>query len=268
MIMKLNYLWRLIGTAVAFTTFSLGGLVLAVFVFPVISLLSSRQETRRRRVQGIVRYGFRAFLQLMQVWGIMRLECINKERLATSSGRLIISNHPTLIDVVVLMSLTPQAQCIIKREVWDHRFFGGVARIAGYIRNDEDPEELITKCQAAIANGDNIIIFPEGTRTVPGQEVRLRRGFANIAAFTAADMQLVLINCEPATLAKEIPWYNIPDRRFHLRVSVENIVPISGYLQQHERSIAVRRLTKDLETYFNGESDITFPGSRNKIVDY
>ncbi len=263
MITRLNYLWRLIGTGIAFATFSLGGLVLAIFVFPVITHLSSEQETRRRRVQNIVRYGFRAFLRLMQIWGIMQLECGNEQQLATSSGRLIISNHPTLIDVVVLMSLTPQAQCIIKREVWDHRFFGGVARAAGYIRNDDDPEELIRKCREAIAKGDNIIIFPEGTRSLPGQKVRLRRGFANIAAFTTTDVQIVSINCEPATLVKGIPWYNIPDRRFHLSVSVENIVPISGYLQKYERSIAVRRLTRDLEAYYNGESDIELTGSRN-----
>ncbi|MGB0683250.1 MAG: lysophospholipid acyltransferase family protein [Magnetovibrionaceae bacterium] len=172
--------------------------------------------------------------------------------MGNGKGRLIVANHPTLIDVVLLVSLMPQAQCIVKHSLWSHRFLGGVMRGAGYIRNDGNPETVLGQCRDAISQGLDIIIFPEGTRSVPGQSIKFQRGFANIATMAPCDIQLVTITCRPPTLAKGSPWYDIPPTRPAFQLTVDEQVDISRYLTNDPRSKIVRRLTRDLERHYSG----------------
>ena len=72
------------------------------------------------------------------------LESRGVERLR-EPGILVVANHPTLIDVLVLMSHMPQADCVVKQRYYDHLFLGGTARAAGYIPSRDGPG-LIADC--------------------------------------------------------------------------------------------------------------------------
>ena len=63
-------------------------------------------------------------------------------------GLLVLANHPTLIDVVCLISLLPNADCVVKRAVARNPFMRGPVRAAGYISND-DGAGLVDDCVAA-----------------------------------------------------------------------------------------------------------------------
>ena len=80
-------------------------------------------------------------------------------------GLLVLANHPTLIDVVCLISLLPNADCVVKRAVARNPFMRGPVRAAGYISND-DGAGLVDDCVAAVHAGGTLVIFPEGTRSV------------------------------------------------------------------------------------------------------
>ena len=55
--------------------------------------------------------------------------------------------------------------CITKASIWDNWFLGGGARLAGYIRNDA-PVNLIRRSVAELRAGHQLLVFPEGTRTL------------------------------------------------------------------------------------------------------
>ena len=133
---------------------------------------------------------------------------------------MIIANHPSLIDVVLIMSLMDRTQCVVKASVRKNPFMRGVVTATNYIPNLGDPERMIEDCVTALRTGHNLLIFPEGSRTVPGKKVRLQRGFANIALKARAPVRLVTVTCNPPTLRKGEKWYQIPPRRplFHVRV--------------------------------------------------
>ena len=80
------------------------------------------------------------------------------------------------------------------------------------------------------------------------------RGAANIAARTHSDVRPVVISCEPLTLGKEEKWYQIPERRFHYHMKVDKSLDIDPYLQQ-SATIAARKLTHDLQSYFSLETN-------------
>ena len=92
----------------------------------------------------------------------------------------MLANHPSLIDVVVLISIIPNADCVVKAHLFKNPFLRGVVKNTGYISN-ADPEGLLVDCKKSLAAGNNLIIFPEGTRTKVGQAVKFQRGAANIA---------------------------------------------------------------------------------------
>jgi 1-acyl-sn-glycerol-3-phosphate acyltransferase len=151
------------------------------------------------------------------------------------------------------MSRVPDVQCIVKYELWDNRYLGGVMRAAGYIRNDGDPQMMLAQCEKALSRGQNILVFPEGTRSVPGQAVKFQRGFANIATHFSAPIQLVTIKCNPSTLTKGSPWYAIPAHQARFDITVDEQLDMSDYLRHEPRSLKVRKLTRQLEQYYVGK---------------
>lgn len=245
---RLEYIWRQIGTGCAFLLLFGGGAVLALTLFPALQL--GARDRRATRVQGVIHLLFRFYVRMLCVLRIIDLAVEGGEKLSAGGGRLIIANHPTLLDVVLLMTLVPRAQCIVKAELWGSRYLGGVMRSAGYIRNDLPAEHLLAECRVALNQGRNLIIFPEGTRSMPGAPLRFRRGFANIATHLGAELQLVAITCTPPTLLKGDKWWMIPPQRPRFSISVDKSVRVSQWAGPEHRSLATRKLVRQLEEYY------------------
>src|SRR5216684_7082882 len=134
--------------------------------------------------------------------------------------------------------------------LWESRYLGRLVRGAGYIRNDLELDAMLTACRNALAEGNSLIIFPEGTRSVLREPMHLRRGFANIATLLQARIQLVTITCNPPTLIKGENWWTIPPRRPLFRVEVGDCLDAASSLDYKHRSLAVRKLVRRVEDYY------------------
>lgn len=248
MFARLNYLWRLVATGGCFAVFGLGGFALSTLVFPVLRVIPCDQPWRRTR--GVIHKSFAAFLWFMELVGIMRLQVVGAERLHNCRNVLVLANHPTLIDVVALVALMPTASCVVKQALWDNPFLRGVVRAAGYISNS-DADTLIDDCARDLAAGNPLLLFPEGTRSRPGEPLCFQRGAAYIALRSGMPILPVLIDCRPSTLTKREKWYHIPHRRFHLSIEVLEPISASRWVEAGEvQTIAARKLSQGLETFF------------------
>ena len=251
MFARLNYLWRLVATGGCFAVFGLGGFALSIMVFPVLRVLPG--DARSQRTRKVIHKSFAAFLWLMESVGIMRMEVVGADKLRNCRNVLVLANHPTLIDVVALVALLPMASCVVKQTLWDNAFLGGVVRAAGYISNS-DADTLVDDCARDLSAGNPLLLFPEGTRSRPGETLHFQRGAAYIALRSGVPIMPILIDCSPSTLTKREKWYHIPCRRFHLRIEVLDLVSASRWIESDEvQTIAARKLTRALETYFTRE---------------
>jgi 1-acyl-sn-glycerol-3-phosphate acyltransferase len=184
----------------------------------------------------------------------MRLETSGVERLHRVSAVLVLANHPSLIDVVVLLSLMPKATCVVKGGLWSSPVFAGVVSAAGYIKNDSTPEQLLEDCERELAAGNAVIIFPEGTRSRPNEPLKFLRGAAHVALKSGRPIVPVLLHCNPPTMTKGSRWYQIPPQPFHFRVSVRGDLRAETLADVGQPPvIAARRLTSALEGYFSEE---------------
>jgi 1-acyl-sn-glycerol-3-phosphate acyltransferase len=240
--------WRLVATALAFALFGLGGLVMALVVFPLCNLAIRSPARRAQFAQHSVHMIWRLYIAVLQGLGVLTYECHGEDLLRTARGTLVVANHPTLLDVVFLMAFMRRTRAVVKAGVWRNPFMRGVVAAADYVPNLGDPERLIEACAGALRAGANLVIFPEGSRSRGGGSGRYQRGFAYVALAAAAPIRVVSIRCDPPTLRKGEPWHRIPPRRPHWIIRVDND-PIDtaeqyGYGQ---RATAARQLTVDVE---------------------
>ena len=243
----LKHFWRVVGKLGALAFIFVGGCPLALIILPVMALLPGQQQEHAQRA---IHKLFRFYLRAIQLWGLISLKVDDADKFAKCSGKIVIANHPSLLDVVILMALIPRTQCIVKHELWNHPFLGGLMRRAGYIRNDLEPEKLVAACKASLDEGRCLIIFPEGTRTVPGGLPNFLRGFANVATLTKAPIQTVFIDCSPPFLFKGEPWWHFPSQKPHFQVAMGQCLDVPMYSLYDQRSINARKLVKSLEIYY------------------
>ena len=254
MLKRLNRLWRVGATGFAFATFGLGGLVLRLTWLPVMALCVQSPRKRQQLGRLTVHWAFRSFIGLMHQLGLISY-CINGVEKLDRRGLLILANHPTLVDVVFLISLVPNANCVVKASLGENLFTRGPIRAAGYVFNASSVG-LIDDCIASIHRGDNLIIFPEGTRTPPAGMMKLQRGAANVAVRGPFNVTPVHIRCEPLGLTKGCPWWRVPPARMHFTIDVADDIAVSPFLATQEAPMAARHLTDYLHSYFSMEQTI------------
>lgn len=241
---------RVLGAGVAFATFGIGGILLSLSLFPLIRLTTFSKESARRRTQRAMHYVFRLFVAQMRLFDLVSYEVHHGERL-TQPGRLIVANHPSLIDVVLLIALLPEADCIVKNGLLRNPFLRWPVVWADYIPNNDSAEALIENAAAKLRAGRTLIIFPEGTRSVPGQPLTMQRGAARIALAARAEILPVTIDCKPLMLSKGVPWYGIPRRPGHWRLQVGTALRPADYIADGvSEAVAARQLTQHFVEYF------------------
>jgi 1-acyl-sn-glycerol-3-phosphate acyltransferase len=245
--------WRILATGLSFVTFGIGALFFRIVLFPALLLRVRQKQKRIALARAVIRMAFRFFVGLMQALGVLRYEVIGRH-LLEREGLLILANHPTLIDTVFLMAIVKDADCIVKSALWNNPFTSGPVRTADYISNAQGME-LVQDCIATLERGNNLIVFPEGTRTNAEGVLHFKRGAANIAVRGRRDVTPVLISCTPGTLGKGNKWWQVPLQRAQFRIEVREDIKIDRFIHAGTAdTIAARQLTTYLENYFSKES--------------
>ncbi|WP_181136828.1 MULTISPECIES: lysophospholipid acyltransferase family protein [Vibrio] len=242
----LNQYWRVFATGFCFSVFGLGGLVLSFIVIPLIGLTTSDQTAKEYKVQGAIQFAFNTFCKLMKFTGAIDYKIIGTDIIQQDQNCLIVANHPSLIDYVLIASQLKRCDCLVKSAIWANPFMKHIVKAAGYIPN-EAPDDLLTMCEERFDNGNVLLIFPEGTRTTPGVKSKLQRGAAQIAVRTQRDLRVVHITVTPSFLTKEKKWYQVPATKPFFKVEVKDKVEIEPFIKQTTSpTIAARRLQQHL----------------------
>ena len=256
---KANYIWRVGATGLSFASFGLGGVAIGALIAPMVKLSSQDLDIRTQRTQKVIKHSFKGFTEMMVKLGIMTDEVEGVEKLQQSQQELVIANHPTLIDVVVLIGLMERANCVVKQTLWSNPFTKGPVQNAGYILN-AGSEQFIQDCVSKLQqdHAASLLIFPEGTRTAKGEQLNdFQRGAANIALRAGVPIRPVLITCTPSTLTKNEKWYHIPDRPFHIQVKVLDAIRVEDVLDDVTVNPKnVRQLNQQLQWFFNQELSV------------
>ncbi len=258
----LNRAWRLLMTGVCFALFGLGGLLLSLVWFNLLLVIVRDKHRRRRIARRSISASFRLFLKVTTFSGVLDYRIRGAEILDKEQGCLVVANHPTLIDYVLLASVMPETDCLVKSALLKNPFMSGVIRAADYLVNSQ-ADALLPQSLERLQRGDTILIFPEGTRSRPGENMVLQRGAANIAVRCHSDVRIVIIRCSEHLLDKQSKWYDVPSTKPLFEVVVRERVRIDRFYDaSKEPALAARQLNRHLlhqlqpvETPFAGMND-------------
>ncbi|MCA7119827.1 MAG: 1-acyl-sn-glycerol-3-phosphate acyltransferase [Acidibrevibacterium sp.] len=112
---------------------------------------------------------------------------IGFEHLPPAGPVLLASQHQSAYDTLVWLTLLAHPTYVMKRELKKIPLFGPLTPLAGMILVDRAGgaaalRGLLAETRRAVAEGRQIVIFPEGTRTLPGERRALQPGVAAMAA--------------------------------------------------------------------------------------
>jgi len=186
--------------------------------------LRKRGAARELAAQNLIHRAMRAFIALGTALGLFELRERNGERLLRGAG-LVLATHPTLLDVVFLISRMPQADCIVKAEAWRNPFLRSIVSAAGYIPNTGGPG-VVGACVERLRSGRAVIVFPEGTRSPIAGLGRFQRGAAHIALRAGGKITPVSIRCEPSALRKGQSWWDVPNEKLVYTLDVGDALSV------------------------------------------
>ena len=213
-------------------------LVLAVYLVVAIPTLLMP----RRCIIGLARHWARTNLTLLRIVCGITVDWRGLERIPP--GALLVAvKHQSTWETFALLTLFPDPTFILKRELLWLPFYGWYARHAGMIpveRGGGKPAlmAMAAHARAALAEGRQIVVFPEGTRRPPGAEPRYKYGIAHLYGECG-------VPCVPIALNSGCFWPRRKFMRYPGAIAVAVLDPIAPGLAVDQ---FFARLQREIET--------------------
>ncbi|MGN0225961.1 MAG: 1-acyl-sn-glycerol-3-phosphate acyltransferase [Prevotella sp.] len=191
----LGKLWRTIYCAIAYFLEILLGcmLGLAIRVLPVKR--DKAQQWLHRVIYRIMR------INLRYVGGV-KISIHNPHKELFEHGGIIISNHQSILDPILMLALHPNVLILISDKVWTNPIVHALFRLIGFIRLNQDMSNLKEEMGVSISKGYNLVIFPEGKRN-DGFITRFHKGAFHIAQELKADVLPIYIHGVSLVMPKD-----------------------------------------------------------------
>ena len=252
-----NYLFNFCGCFMkifAMTVFGVGAVILAVFVFPFIRLFTLRRKDFGVVARAYVSHTFRVFLGFLNILHVSIRKVENEDDYRNIHSKIIIANHPSLLDFVYIMSLVPNSTCIVRGGLTKTPLRGVIKQ--AYITNTTTFEDMCLECKKLTDMGCNVIIFPEGTRTPRHGKNNYKKGAARIALYCGCDVQPVFIGgSDKYGLGKHDPLWSYNHVEPYLYDFKKlSVISIEEYKDLSE-PIAAKRLTDKMEEVIKSAGD-------------
>lgn len=144
----------------------------------------------REAIMTVARLWARAVIVLLRVIVGVRLEVRGMEHIRPGPV-VIAAKHQSAFDTIVWLTLLPNMAYVMKKELLSIPLYGWHARKMGMIPVDRAGggpalRAMLRGAQTALEEGRQVVIFPEGTRTAPGERVPYQPGVVAIAGLGVA----------------------------------------------------------------------------------
>ena len=176
----------------------------ALLLYPLLP-----RAVGRRLGRAMIAYGYRIFWRIAAAVGMLRLDADVLDTLRDEAGLIVVANHPSMLDALMLVARLPRSACIMKASLLRNPFLGPGARLARYIHNDST-DGMVQCAVNDLQDGGQLVLFPEGTRTTQRPLNPFHASFAMIAKRAQVPVQAVFIDTDSPYLGKGWPLWKLP----------------------------------------------------------
>lgn len=220
-----------------FGLLSLGWLPFALLLLPLPG--QGRRRLARRMHSRMLRF----YLWFLTHFCACRFDLDALDALSQQGPMVVVANHPSLLDAVLIISRLSNSVCIMKAALLRNPLLGVTAQLAGYISN-AGPLEMMLGARAAMAQGAQLLVFPEGSRTRNFPIDPCSPSACMLARAAGVPVQTLLIECSTPYLGKAWPLLRRPQLPLHFRVVLGKRFEVQG---------DIAALTEQMEAYFRSE---------------
>ena len=218
-----------------FFIFGIGAVILNFLLFPFI-------KNNKELCSDIIHYTWKFFVNLMMWLKLFRLDI---KKLGKIKNKVIVSTHPSFIDIVILIALIPRSTCFVKKELAHNPILKNLVTSI-FITNEVELEELKSESKKMLDRGFNVIIFPSGIRHRRDEFPKIRKGASLVALNAGKNIVPVRMFSDRDFLFINQPFYAVSDRCVNFEIEQMREINIADFIGESE-IITKQRLTNKIE---------------------
>lgn len=217
---------RILLTAWSFFLFFGGSPVIGIVLLPILRLFARDAADHRRRCTRLIGRAFRVFTRWCTFARHIDAprEIPALPELAPGQPYVLIANHPSLIDIFFLLGSYPGLTCVTKGSWYRSIVLGPLLRQTNYLAGPggtEESDDMLGAMIGHLESGHPLLVFPEGSRSLPDRLRRFRRGAVEAAVRARVPIVALFLSVDRPYLMKGVPFWKVP--RGTARYSLERI---------------------------------------------
>jgi len=214
-----------------FVLFGLGALYIRYCILPFKKSKLEQYETLQKSWQ--------FFIRLMQKTKLIKLDINDLEKIKNIKNSIILSTHPSFIDIVILMSIIPHSTCFVAAKLARNPFFRGMVELL-FILDVHDIDVWLDNACEKLNNGLNVIIFPMGSRHRRNETPKIRRGAALIAEKSQKDIVLLDIQTSFDFLQGGQAFYDAGKETVLYTIDHLGDISTKEYLEKYDDTVSFK----------------------------
>ncbi len=198
--------------------------VIFFLIAVLIRILTWPFDRRQVVLQQLTCFWAALYTWIIPAW---RIKIEGREHLPRKAPHVVVSNHQSLLDILVIFNLFFHFKFVSKIEIFKIPLIGWNMYLNKYIRltrgDRKSVAQMLKDCKSALAGGSSVLIFPEGTRSPDGRIRAFKPGAFIVAHEMKAPISPVVI----AGTNSALPKYSM---NFHGRHDIRiRVLPAIAY---------------------------------------
>jgi 1-acyl-sn-glycerol-3-phosphate acyltransferase len=213
--------------------------VSSIALFPIAVLIWAATAPFDRRLRLLHR--FTCFWASLYTWlnPVWRVRIDGREKIAPGTAYVMVANHQSLLDILVLFRLFRHYKWVSKIENFRIPCIGWNMSLNRYIKlrrgDRESVEQMMNACERTLAEGSSVMMFPEGTRSRDGRLQAFKRGAFTLAQRMRAPILPIIVEGTARALPKR---GFILQGRHAIRIRVLDAVPYARFADESAEAVA------------------------------
>lgn len=228
----------------SFTFFGVAALFFRYITLPVKKFIWSYQQNNENkslkiRYSEVLQRSWQGFLNFLINVRILKLEIDDIERLKNIKNSIIVSTHPSFIDILILISIIPHSTCFVAERLANNIFLKGIVNLL-FIIEGQTQSAWLEESKSMIDEGFNLIIFPMGIRHRKNERPKIRRGTALLAQKTKKDIVMINMSTSYDFLQIHQPIYEAGIEPVVYILEYKGTIPINEFIEKYPDEVTCR----------------------------
>ena len=214
--------------------------VSSIVLFPIALVIwatTARFDPKKKLLHRFTCFWGSLYTWLNPAWPVT-LE--GREHIRSDATYVMVANHQSLLDILVLFRLFRHYKWVSKVENFRVPLIGWNMSLNGYIELKRGDRTSVVKmmgaCRVTLAEGNSIMMFPEGTRSLDGRMRAFKTGAFELAKKSGRPILPIVLNGTSNALPKR---GFVLQGRHPIHISILEEIPAKEFADE-----SVEKLTK------------------------